>query len=98
MLSSMVFTTIKQSANNDSAQRYKFSERYPLGGWPHFYDYVCLDGHQPFETLRSLNEHGKEAPECPHCGGKNAEQEAAAFFAVRSSKSQPKQSWFSRAV
>jgi putative FmdB family regulatory protein len=51
------------------------------------YDYVCLDCHKPFETVLTLNEHDKEAPKCPHCGSKNVEQEAAAFFAVTSRKS-----------
>jgi putative FmdB family regulatory protein len=51
------------------------------------YDYVCLDCHKPFEVVLSLNEHDQETPKCPHCGSKNVEQEAAAFFAVTSRKS-----------
>jgi putative FmdB family regulatory protein len=51
------------------------------------YDYVCLDCHKPFETVLTLHEHDKENPKCPHCGSKNVEQEAAAFFAVTSRKS-----------
>jgi putative FmdB family regulatory protein len=51
------------------------------------YDYVCLDCHKPFETVLTLNEHDKEIPKCPHCGSKDVEQEAAAFFAVTSRKS-----------
>ena len=51
------------------------------------YDYVCLDCHKPFETVLTLNEHDKNNPKCPHCGSKNVEQEAAAFFAVTSRKS-----------
>ncbi len=51
------------------------------------YDYVCLDCHKPFETALTLNQHDKENPKCPHCGSKNVEQEAAAFFAVTSKKS-----------
>jgi putative FmdB family regulatory protein len=51
------------------------------------YDYVCLDCHKPFETVLTLSEHDKESPKCPHCGSKNVEQEAAAFFAVTSRKS-----------
>jgi putative FmdB family regulatory protein len=51
------------------------------------YDYVCLDCHKPFETVLTLNEHDKEVPKCPHCGSKNVEQEATAFFAVTSRKS-----------
>lgn len=51
------------------------------------YDYVCLDCHKTFETVLTLNEHDKEAPQCPHCGSRNVEQEAAAFFAVTSRKS-----------
>jgi putative FmdB family regulatory protein len=64
----------------------------PLSAFPRevpmpVYDYVCLDCHKPFETVLTLNEHDKEAPKCPHCGSKNVEQEAAAFFAVTSRKS-----------
>jgi putative FmdB family regulatory protein len=51
------------------------------------YDYVCLDCHKPFETVLTLTEHDHENPKCPHCGSKNVEQEAAAFFAVTSRKS-----------
>jgi len=51
------------------------------------YDYICLDCHKPFETVLSLSEHDQEIPKCPHCGSKNVEQEAAAFFAVTSRKS-----------
>jgi len=51
------------------------------------YDYICLDCHKPFETVLTLTEHDKEGPKCPHCGSKNVEQEAAAFFAVTSRKS-----------
>lgn len=51
------------------------------------YDYVCLDCHKPFEIPLTLTEHDKENPKCPHCGSKNVEQEAAAFFAVTSRKS-----------
>ena len=51
------------------------------------YDYVCLDCHKSFETSLTLNEHDKKNPKCPHCGSKNVQQEAAAFFAVTSKKS-----------
>jgi putative FmdB family regulatory protein len=51
------------------------------------YDYICLDCHKPFETVLTLSEHDKENPKCPHCGSKNVDQEAAAFFAVTSRKS-----------
>lgn len=51
------------------------------------YDYVCLDCHKTFETVLTLNEHDQQNPKCPHCGSKNVEQEAAAFFAVTSRKS-----------
>lgn len=51
------------------------------------YDYLCLDCHKSFETVLSLNEHDRKNPKCPHCGSKNVEQEAAAFFAVTSKKS-----------
>jgi putative FmdB family regulatory protein len=50
------------------------------------YDYVCNDCHKSFETVLTLTEHEKEI-RCPHCGSKNVEQEAAAFFAVTSKKS-----------
>jgi len=51
------------------------------------YDYLCLDCHKSFETVLTLHEHDKENPECPHCGSKNVEQEATAFFAVTARKS-----------
>jgi len=50
------------------------------------YDYLCKDCHKTFELVLSLHEHD-EAVKCPHCGSKNVEQEATAFFAVTSSKS-----------
>jgi hypothetical protein len=40
-----------------------------------------------FETVLTLKEHDKEKLVCPHCGSKNVEQEAAAFFAVTGKKS-----------
>jgi putative FmdB family regulatory protein len=63
------------------------SSYFPTGGSMPVYDYICLDCHKPFETALTLNEHDKENPQCPHCGSKNVEQEAAAFFAVTSKKS-----------
>jgi putative FmdB family regulatory protein len=51
------------------------------------YDYICHDCNKSFETVLSLKEHDKEKISCPHCGGKNAEQEAAVFFAVIGKKS-----------
>jgi putative FmdB family regulatory protein len=51
------------------------------------YDYFCLDCQKAFETVRTLSEHDKEMPKCPHCGSHNVEQEAAAFYAVTSKKS-----------
>ncbi len=51
------------------------------------YDYVCKDCHKSFEKVLTLVEHDKELIACPHCGSKNVEQEAAAFFAVTSKKS-----------
>jgi putative FmdB family regulatory protein len=51
------------------------------------YDYLCHDCHKEFEKVLTLNEHDKEKITCPHCGSKNVEQEAKAFFAVTSKKS-----------
>jgi len=51
------------------------------------YDYVCKDCHKSFEKVLTLVEHDKKPIACPHCGSKNVEQEAAAFFAVTSKKS-----------
>jgi putative FmdB family regulatory protein len=52
------------------------------------YDYICNDCEKPFETVLTLTEHDdKEKIGCPHCGSKNVEQEAAAFYAVTSKKS-----------
>ena len=50
------------------------------------YDYVCHDCQKTFETVLTLNEHEHDV-KCPHCGSKNVEQEATAFFAVTSKKS-----------
>ena len=50
------------------------------------YDYLCNDCHKEFEKVLTLNEHEKQIT-CPHCGSKNVEQEAKAFFAVTSRKS-----------
>jgi putative FmdB family regulatory protein len=51
------------------------------------YDYVCQDCHKTFETVLTLDEHDHEKVKCPHCGSRNVEQEATAFFAVTSRKS-----------
>jgi putative FmdB family regulatory protein len=51
------------------------------------YDYLCNDCHKEFEKVLTLNEHEKDQITCPHCGSKNVEQEAKAFFAVTSRKS-----------
>ena len=50
------------------------------------YDYVCTDCHKEFEKVLTLREHEGQIV-CPHCGSKNVEQEAKAFFAVTSKKS-----------
>jgi putative FmdB family regulatory protein len=50
------------------------------------YDYVCKDCHKSFEQILTLKQHD-QVVKCPHCGGKNVEQEAAAFYAVTSKKS-----------
>ena len=51
------------------------------------YEYICNDCKKSFETVLTLAEHDKERISCPHCGSKNVEQEAAAFFAVTGKKS-----------
>jgi putative FmdB family regulatory protein len=51
------------------------------------YDYVCKDCRKTFERILTLHEHDSEQMRCPHCGSKNIEQEAAAFYAVTSKKS-----------
>jgi putative FmdB family regulatory protein len=77
-----------QKINNQQfLQAYNFSDAFHGRSPMPVYDYVCLDCHKPFETALTLNEHDKENPKCPHCGSKNVEQEAAAFFAVTSRKS-----------
>ena len=64
------------------------SQRVPTRGAPMpVYDYICNDCKKSFETVRTLAEHDKERISCPHCGSKNVEQEAAAFFAVTGKKS-----------
>jgi putative FmdB family regulatory protein len=51
------------------------------------YDYICHDCNKTFETVLTLDEHDQEKVKCPHCGSRNVEQEATAFFAVTSRKS-----------
>jgi putative FmdB family regulatory protein len=51
------------------------------------YDYICNDCQKVFETVLTLEEHDGKKIRCPRCGGKNVEQEAAAFYAVTSKKS-----------
>jgi putative FmdB family regulatory protein len=51
------------------------------------YDYRCGDCKQTFEQVLTLREHDSEKMRCPHCGSKNIEQEAAAFYTVTSKKS-----------
>jgi len=51
------------------------------------YDYRCNDCRTSFEQVLTLREHDNEKIKCPHCGSKNVEQEAAAFYAVTSKKS-----------
>jgi putative FmdB family regulatory protein len=64
------------------------SQRVPTRGAPMpVYDYICNDCKKSFETVLTLAEHDKERISCPHCGSKNVEQEAAAFFAVTGKKS-----------
>jgi putative FmdB family regulatory protein len=61
----------------------KFRGRLPMP----VYDYICNDCHKEFEKVLTLNQHDHEQLRCPHCGSKNVEQEAKAFFAVTSKKS-----------
>jgi putative FmdB family regulatory protein len=82
-----VFATIKNQQSTSPASVQFPEQIFPREVLMPVYDYVCLDCHKPFETVLSLNEHDKEAPKCPHCGSRNVEQEAAAFFAVTSRKS-----------
>jgi putative FmdB family regulatory protein len=81
------FVHHQKSTINIRNKRTILSMDFPREDLMPVYDYVCLDCHKPFETILSLNEHDKEAPKCPHCGSRNVEQEAAAFFAVTSRKS-----------
>jgi putative FmdB family regulatory protein len=80
-------STIEKSIINNPSRGYNPHNSIPREVPMPVYDYVCLDCHKPFETVLTLNEHDKETPKCPHCGSKNVEQEAAAFFAVTSRKS-----------
>jgi putative FmdB family regulatory protein len=51
------------------------------------YDYHCSDCNKSFEQTLTLHQHDGNQIRCPHCGGKNIEQEAASFYAVTSKKS-----------
>lgn len=51
------------------------------------YDYHCQDCDKTFEKALTLREHDSKQMRCPHCGGKNIVQQAAAFYAVTSKKS-----------
>jgi putative FmdB family regulatory protein len=51
------------------------------------YDYLCKDCKKTFERVLTLHEHESEQMRCPKCGGRNIEQQAAAFYAVTSKKS-----------
>jgi len=84
---SLVFIQQSKINNQQFLQAYNFNDAFHGRSPMPVYDYVCLDCHKPFETVLTLNEHDKENPKCPHCGSKNVEQEAAAFFAVTSRKS-----------
>lgn len=77
----------QESTIHTFQRAYNYLRAFPREVAMPVYDYVCLDCHKPFETVLTLNEHDKETPKCPHCGSKNVEQEAAAFFAVTSRKS-----------
>ncbi len=52
------------------------------------YDYICKSCHQEFEKIITLREH-EDDPQvtCPHCGSRDVEQEATAFYAVTGKKS-----------
>lgn len=51
------------------------------------YDYHCKDCRKTFELVLTLREHDDEKTKCPHCGSRNVQQDAAAFYAVTSKKS-----------
>ena len=51
------------------------------------YEFYCEDCKKPFEILLTLAEYEQDKVKCPKCGGKDLQQEAAAFFAVTSKKS-----------
>jgi putative FmdB family regulatory protein len=68
---------------NSSQIFYPFSGRFPMP----VYDYLCNNCQKEFEKVLSLNQHDHDEIRCPHCGSKNVEQEARAFFAVTSKKS-----------
>jgi putative FmdB family regulatory protein len=62
----------------------------PLAFWEiHMpqYEFYCKDCKRPFEILLTLAEYEQDKVKCPKCGGKDLQQEAAAFFAVTSKKS-----------
>jgi putative FmdB family regulatory protein len=67
--------------------QFRLEECFPREVPMPVYDYLCNDCHKEFEKVLTLNEHEKEKITCPHCGSKNVEQEAKAFFAVTSKKS-----------
>ena len=51
------------------------------------YVYRCQPCDRPFEIVRSMREHEREAPRCPECNGKRVEPVLTPFFARTSRKS-----------
>ena len=51
------------------------------------YAYFCKNCRKTFERVLTVREHDSEQLRCPACGGKNVEQQVAAFYAVTSKKS-----------
>lgn len=51
------------------------------------YVFRCLDCNKDFTQFLHIADLEKDAPACPHCGGKRVRQELAAFSAVTSKKS-----------
>jgi putative FmdB family regulatory protein len=76
-----------ENARIPSEWRYNLWRVHTRGDPMPVYDYICHDCNKSFETVLTLKEHDKEKIACPHCGSKNVEQEAAAFFAVTGKKS-----------
>jgi putative FmdB family regulatory protein len=51
------------------------------------YEYRCSSCQKTFSKVLTLNEHDRDAVNCPHCGSSQVEQTYSAFFAVTAKKS-----------